>query len=53
MKVKVDFNNICGPIKIMNAVNNAPVWKRNNDQNINNFESYKAAEIRGRTRCFD
>jgi hypothetical protein len=45
MKVKVDFNDISGPIKIMNAVNNAPVWKRNNDQNINNFESYKAAEI--------
>ncbi len=41
----VNFNNECGKVKPMHAVNNAPVYKWQADQRITNMEDYKAAGI--------
>ena len=45
MKVTVDFAKKAGEIKPMNCVNNAPVWKFTNDQNISKMDTYRAARI--------
>ena len=44
--VFVDFQNIVGKMKPMHAVNNGPVYDADNlEQQIGNFEEYKALEI--------
>ena len=45
MKLNIDLSKKIGPIKPMNAVNNAPAWKKYSDQDISNMAAYKAAEI--------
>ena len=42
--VKVDYNKVISPIKIMHAVNNGP-YPAGTDQKRSNFEAYRAARI--------
>ena len=42
-KVTVDFNNVCGKIKPMNAVNNGPAGAR--VRGTGNFKDYEALKI--------
>lgn len=43
VSIHVDFGKSAGRIKLMNCVNNGPVWKKNSDQNISNMAEYRAA----------
>ncbi len=45
MKVRVDYNQITGEIKPMNAVNNGPIYTKNKDQNGGNLIDYRKANI--------
>lgn len=42
-KIRVNFAEICGKVKVMNALNNGPAGSR--VRSISNFESYSEAEI--------
>ncbi len=45
MNIKVDYKNITGKIKPMNAVNNGPVYRPGKEQNTGNLDTYTAANI--------
>ena len=42
-RIKIDFDNIIGKVKPMNAVNNGPAGEK--ERNTGNFETYKAARF--------